>query len=360
MTSNHETPTHYCETYGFDAERRQARLDLLELTEADARTGEHLRTRVLVPNADAIATAFYARLRDDTESRLIFEGADLDSLHRTLTGYLRNFGAGFDTLGYFEERLRIGLVHAWVGVPLGIYLCSYQVLRVRILEQIDRCIDDAVERLDLCAFVNKIVTLDAALASDIYHIAQLRNLETSVTRLSDERARLRYAADTDSLTGLANRASLLPRLAQFLTVSVRTGQPLCVIMADLDLFKEINDTHGHLVGDQVLRDTAVRMRTAVRDFDLLGRYGGEEFLIVLHDTSLDVARQVAERVRRRVGEYPFSVHEIGLRVTISQGIALSRMGDSVEMLLARADAALYAAKQAGRNCVRVADDPERD
>ncbi|MBI5461997.1 MAG: diguanylate cyclase [Gammaproteobacteria bacterium] len=360
MTSNREAQTHYCETYGFDAERRRARLNLLDLTEADAALGDYLRSRVLVPNGGAIAAAFYTRLRDDPESQLVFDGADLDALHRTMTDYLWNFGAGFDTPGYFEERLRIGLVHAWVGVPLGIYLCACQVLRVLILEQIDRCIDAVQERLDLCAFVNKIVTLDAALASDIYHIAQLRNLEMSVTRLSDERARLRHAADTDALTGLANRASLLPRLAQFLTVSVRTGEPLCVIMADLDLFKEINDTHGHLVGDQVLRDTAVRMRTAVRDFDLLGRYGGEEFLIVLHNTPLDIARQVAERVRRRIGEYPFSVRDIGLRMTISQGIALAHAGDSVETLLARADAALYAAKQAGRNRVMVADDPGRD
>lgn len=355
-----EAPTHYCETYGFDAAWRRARLNMLALSAADKPLGKRLRTAVLVPNAVSIAEAFYVRLRADPESQRILAAANMDALHRTLTGYLRNFGAGFDTLDYFEERLRIGLAHAWVGVPLGVYLCSYQILQVLIHGQIEQCIDDVQERRALRAFVDKIAVLDAALASEVYHIAQMRHLESSVNRLSDERVELRHAADTDALTGLDNRATLLLRISQLLAVAVRIGQPLCIIMADLDYFKAINDTHGHLVGDQVLRDTAARMRSAVRDFDRVGRYGGEEFIAVLQETRLDIARQIAERVRQRVGEYPFNTIEGSLRVTISQGIAESHAGDSVESLIARADTALYAAKKAGRNCVRVADEPERD
>lgn len=346
--------THYCETYGFDAAWRKSRLALLDLSAADTPSGARLRDAVIVPNLEAIVTAFYARLTADPESDGILRQSDRAALAHSQTEYLRHFGEGFLEQAYFEDRLRVGLVHAWVGVPLGLYLCSYQVLQAVILEHIERGIADPAERRALCAFLYKIAALDTSLASEIYHIAQMRHLETSVTRLHDERAQLRHAAGTDDLTGLANRASLLPRLSQALAGAVRKDRPLCVIMADLDRFKQVNDNYGHQVGDQVLRDTAARLGTALRDFDLIGRYGGEEFIAVLQDTPLEIARQIAERVRGRIGGHPFVIQELSLRVTISQGIALAHPGDSVESLIHRADTALYAAKAAGRDCVRIA------
>jgi diguanylate cyclase (GGDEF)-like protein len=351
--------THYCETYGFDAAWREARLSLLDLTAADAPSGERLRSAVIAPNIAAVVAAFYARLSADSESSRILDQSDRAALADSQTGYLLRFGENFLEQAYFEERLRIGLVHAWVGVPLGLYLCAYQVMQAVILNFIERDIADAEERRMLCAFLYKIAALDTSLASEIYHIAQMRHLESSVTRLHDERARLRYEAGTDALTGLANRASLLPRLSQALAGAVRNDRPLCVIMADLDRFKQVNDTHGHQVGDQLLRDTAARLGTALRDFDLVGRYGGEEFIAVLQDTPLEIARQVAERVRNRVGGHPFDIQGLGLRVTISQGIAQALPGDSVESLIHRADTALYAAKEAGRDCIRTAGDAAR-
>lgn len=355
-----KTPTHYCDTYGFDADWRRGRLDLLELRAADAALGESLRERIIRPCVDTIVDGFYARLQADTEAARILDVADLTRLKASQADYLRNFGTDFAMQDYFEERLRIGLVHAWVGVPLGLYLCAYQVMQAQILAVIERSEPDEGMRRALCAFVYKIGALDTSLASEIYHIAQMRHLESSVVRLHDERSRLRLEAGTDALTGLANRASLLPRLAQALAASVRSGRPLCVIMADLDRFKDVNDTYGHPVGDLVLRDTAARLGSALRDFDLVARYGGEEFIAVLQDTPLDIAVQIAERVRRRIGDHPYNVIEGGLRVTLSQGIALAHAGDSVDTLIARADVALYAAKAAGRNCVKVAEDPERD
>ncbi len=354
-----QVPTHYCDTYGFDEQWRQARLALLNLTTADAALGECLRELVIQPNVDAIVSAFYAKLSEDAESRVIIDRSDRALLAHRQTDYLLKFGVDFDSVDYFEDRLRIGLVHAWVGVPLGLYLCSYQVLLAEILRHIEQVIP-SIEQCRFGAFINKIAALDTSLASEVYHIAQMRHLESSVSRLRDERIQLRHAAGTDALTGLANRASLLPHLSQSLAVAVRNEQPLCVIMADLDRFKLINDTHGHQVGDQVLRDTAVRLRTSLRDFDMVGRYGGEEFVTVLQNTPLEVARQVAERVRQQVGGHPYNVVGSGLKITISQGLALAHAGDSVDSLIERADAALYAAKEAGRNCVKIADDPDAD
>ena len=344
--------THYCETYGFDADWRQARLQLLDLSMADAVLGERLRERVILPNADAIVAAFYAKLEGDKEARHILDAVDAGHLKAVQKDYLIDFGARFTEQDYFEERLRIGLVHAWVGVSLGLYICAHQVLQAQIMHFIERCILDEQKRRSLCQFTGKIAALDMALASEIYHIAQVRHLESSVSRLRSERSQLRIEANTDALTGLDNRASLLPRLAQELAAAIQNNRPLCVIMSDLDHFKSINDAHGHPIGDQVLRDTGSRLRAGLRDFDLVGRYGGEEFLAVLLDADLKTAMQIAERVRQRVGDNPFNAVGHSLNVTISQGIAQARPGDSVDSLVARADAALYAAKQAGRNCVK--------
>lgn len=353
-----DVASRYGEMYGFDADWRRSRIALLGLNDVDMALGEQLRAEVLAPNAAAIIAALYDRLLDDAEVRAIFLSVDMVALKRTQVAHLLDFGSDFSSPNYFEERFHIGRTHAWVGVPLSLYLCAYQILQAEILGHVERLVQERVRCRELMAFVLKIAALDTSLASEIYHVAQIRSLETSVSRLRDERMELRNAAATDALTGLENRNSLLPELARLLTVAVRTGNPLCIIMADLDHFKNVNDTYGHLIGDQVLRDTSARMRAAVRDKDRLGRYGGEEFLVVLQDTSLELAQQVAERVRLRIGEDTFNVIEGGLRVTISQGIAVARDGDSVEKLMARADTALYAAKQAGRNCMRVVDDPD--
>ena len=354
--TDRKVPTHYCDSYGFDAHWRQARLALLELRAEDVTLGAHLREHVIRPQVTAIVEAFYLRLEDDGEANRILAEAELGRLKTSQSDYLRSYGEDFTEQGYFEERLRIGLVHAWVGVPLSLYLCAHQLLQAQILAAIERCEADLAVRARLCAFVYKIGALDTSLASEIYHIAQMRHLESSVVRLRDERARLRIEAGTDSLTGLANRAGLLPRLTQALAVAVRSDRPLCLIMADLDYFKEINDTCGHPVGDLVLRDTAARLGSALRDFDLVARYGGEEFVAVLQNTPLETAVQIAERIRLRIADYPYDVAPGGLRVTISQGVTQAQAGDSVDSLIRRADVALYAAKQAGRNCVKVADD----
>jgi diguanylate cyclase (GGDEF)-like protein len=145
-------------------------------------------------------------------------------------------------------------------------------------------------------------------------------------------------------------------LEQQVSKAKQKGSPLCVMMADLDFFKKVNDTYGHLVGDLVLRHTAERIQAAVRDFDMVGRFGGEEFVIVLKNTDLALARVIAERIREEVSGTPFHAKEFNIGVTISLGIAMLREGEHMETLLERADATMYEAKKNGRNRVEVADD----
>ena len=161
-------------------------------------------------------------------------------------------------------------------------------------------------------------------------------------------------AMTDSLTELANRRSLFMLGEHEITRAVHRHSPISFFMFDLDHFKHVNDRHGHRVGDAVLRHVAHLCRQSLREEDLLGRYGGEEFAAVLPDTDHTEALQLAERLRRTVEEHPLRLEGCPLPLTVSVGVSTLPGGShrlSLEHLLDRADQALYGAKRAGRNTV---------
>jgi diguanylate cyclase (GGDEF)-like protein len=154
----------------------------------------------------------------------------------------------------------------------------------------------------------------------------------------------------DSLTGLANRRACSDALQAEAARARRFGTPLSVVLADLDGFKEVNDVHGHAVGDEVLQTFADVLRRTVRDSDVAGRWGGEEFLLLLPGADADGAVQLAERVRAALPARRIADAE-GLRVTASFGVAEHRPGSDAEHLLAAADEALYRAKRSGKDRV---------
>lgn len=172
-------------------------------------------------------------------------------------------------------------------------------------------------------------------------------------QLLKAREALRIEATHDGLTGLLNRSSILEVLENELARSRRESRPISVLMLDLDRFKEVNDTRGHQAGDAVLRDTGVRMKSSIRRYDSLGRYGGEEFLFVLPGSAGDDAVKEAERIRTVIEAAPFEVFGEQVRVTCSIGLASCGPYDvqTSGTLLHRADDALYLAKNGGRNRV---------
>jgi two-component system, cell cycle response regulator len=157
---------------------------------------------------------------------------------------------------------------------------------------------------------------------------------------------------TDSLTGVFNRRYVSAHLPRLMERSWESQKPVAILMFDIDHFKTVNDTYGHGVGDEVLREVANRTNRNLRNFDLVARYGGEEFIVVMPDTDRDAAYAVAERLRRRVGEETFAVstQAAEITVTISIGVAVvDGVGDTADAILKRADDALYQAKRSGRN-----------
>ena len=158
----------------------------------------------------------------------------------------------------------------------------------------------------------------------------------------------------DPLTNLYNRRYLDAHLRLLIARAAATSKPVCVLLFDIDHFKDINDSYGHDAGDAVLRDFSDRLRRGVRGIDLVARYGGEEFLVVMPETDASFAATIAERLRQEVEKMAFTAtsDEISFPVTVSIGLAEWRgQGDGAEALIRRADQALYAAKRAGRNRV---------
>ena len=172
-------------------------------------------------------------------------------------------------------------------------------------------------------------------------------------RLLQSKEELEKLSRTDELTRLPNRRFLLDRFNQELFHHNRRNRALALAILDLDLFKEINDRHGHQAGDQVLFEFGRILDESCRDYDIVGRYGGEEFVVVLPDTDSSDARAICERIRKRIENHPFDARGHGIRITTSIGIACkpAREKTTADELFQRADAALYRAKEAGRNRV---------
>jgi diguanylate cyclase (GGDEF)-like protein len=175
---------------------------------------------------------------------------------------------------------------------------------------------------------------------------------TDVTELESEKEKLRVLAMSDPLTGASNRLQFNTMIDKFIEVSRRYDAPLSIIMFDVDHFKQINDNYSHQVGDDVLKRLVTIISEDVRKADLFVRWGGEEFLIVLSNTSIENAATAAEKFRKTVNDESFA--EIDA-ITCSFGVSQMHPEDNISDFIARVDEALYQAKKAGRNCVKSID-----
>lgn len=171
-------------------------------------------------------------------------------------------------------------------------------------------------------------------------------------RLAATQERLKYLATHDELTGIWNRRAVVSLLTKEADRARRIGADICLLMLDLDHFKKVNDHYGHMIGDLVLRELAARLNSSVRSYDVLGRYGGEEFAIVGPDLATEGLEPYAERLREIVASTPIVTPAGAIPVTVSIGVASSNGGGfDFEVLLRKADEALYVAKHNGRNQV---------
>ena len=204
------------------------------------------------------------------------------------------------------------------------------------------------------------------LLAHILNQLRIKELETKNKDLLEKVIQLEQLAITDELTGLYNRRYIVDRLHCEVSHSSRYNEPLSFILLDLDHFKNINDTYGHLAGDELLKYVASRIKDSVREADIPARYGGEEFVVICPRTSLDGCMVVAERIRFTIENSIFKLKDMDLRVTVSMGISSKNFKPPVDAsseattLIYESDIALYNAKEKGRNRVEVFNDENSD
>jgi diguanylate cyclase (GGDEF)-like protein len=272
-------------------------------------------------------------------------------------------------IAFLDIRMPPGRGGLWAAEELRALSAATQIVMVTGYSDIDpETIEQRVPPTDRLLYIQKpfhpfeIRQFASTLAARWRMERRIQEMQQGFERLVEARtaalqkayAELEYRATHDELTGLPNRTTVIETLSKELNRSGRSGRSVAVVMVDIDHFKGINDAHGHLAGDAVLKATAERMRQLVRPYDTIGRFGGEEFLLVIPECGREDALQIAERLRAGVADQPVTFEDRVLTVTLSVGVAWlddARQQD-IDTLIAAADRALYRAKEAGRNRVR--------
>lgn len=309
--------------------------------------------RVLVVDDDPAMLKLLSRflLRADYQVLTAADGkAALDVLHReappiVLSDWSMPGMSGLDLCHTIRASQASGFVY--------IIIVTAHSDKDRAVEALDAGANDFLTKpfhhQELLARLNagmRIVTLEADLKR------QQRALQKANARMVMLNRKLEQAATTDELTGLPNRREIMNQLKRLWSNSLRYDQPLSCVMMDIDHFKRCNDGHGHTAGDTVLCHTAKLLGRSARTGDLVGRIGGEEFLVLCPGTASAAAMRAAERLRKTVESNAFVVGPATLHITISAGVAQRcKQTQNMEDLLKCADQALYAAKRAGRNQV---------
>jgi len=207
--------------------------------------------------------------------------------------------------------------------------------------------DSYLERLaSMLVFV---LTIGRSMFLGMFSNSMKQSLYQSGLKLKEAYKRIEELAELDELTGSFNRRCIMRMLDEEIARAGRSGSPCSIALIDLDWFKRINDAYGHPTGDEVLRTFAITMFANIRTNDRFGRYGGEEFLLVLPDMATDGAVRALDRLRAIIADLDWSAFSSGMKVTISAGVATLQPNETPDTFLTRADRALYAAKARGRN-----------
>lgn len=337
-------------------EKAEPILDMIEQTSDDDVWAEILRNEIGRDQIARIVDACHDLLMKHPDFKILVTEFNLDRLKKIQIHQMLTLGRDFETSEYFNERLNIGHEFARIRFPLHLIQPLYVAIQKRILGTVSRRRTDLLDLATFSDYLMKLFTLDLYLVVKAYRRHDAEEMTKALEDLREEAARLHNKAHMDELTGVCNYSRLMDHLDHQIEAARRRDKPLCVMMSDLDHFKKINDIHGHLAGDEVLRHVAERIESAVRDFDIVGRFGGEEFAIILVNTDRPLAEMIGERIRHEIAAAPIHTRRGNIQVTISIGLAMLAPGDDRDAVVERADRAMYEAKRTGRNRLCVAED----
>jgi diguanylate cyclase len=281
--------------------------------------------------------------------------ADLEQIYETYLSHIKTTEridkVGARVIGEIDDVMRL------IGDALGIS-ASYDASLAGASEKLA----SAESREQVKAIVESLVHATREMRETNKALEERLVLsKTQISSLQQSLEAIRAESLTDPLTGLGNRKYFDRSIEAMVQAALASGEPLSLLMFDIDHFKSFNDSYGHLTGDQVLRLVSMSLKQTIKGQDITARYGGEEFAVVLPNTALRQALTVADHIRRAVMSKELkkkSTGEILGRVTISVGVSMLKPDDDTHSLIERADACLYAAKRAGRNRVVCEADPE--
>jgi len=305
------------------------------------------------------ATGYNAPLNKIINETLARNGklteADLEQIYETYLSHLKTTDridkVGARVIGEIDDVMTLLTDALGMSASYDASLggASARLENAESREQIEAIVESLVKSTQEMRETNKALEARLTLSKN-----EISNLQHSLEAIRAESL-------TDPLTGLGNRKYFDRMIDQAVQNALANGEPLSLLMFDIDHFKSFNDSYGHLTGDQVLRLVGLSLKQTIKGQDITARYGGEEFAVVLPNTALRQALTVADHIRRAVMAKELkkkSTGEILGRVTISVGVSMLKPGDDTDSLIERADACLYAAKRNGRNRVICEADPE--
>jgi len=305
------------------------------------------------------ATGYNSQLNKIINETLARNGklseSDLDQIYETYLSHIKTTDridkVGARVIGEIDDVMRL------ISDALGMS-ASYD----DSLNRADEKLSAASNRDQVKAVVDSLLKSTREMRDTNKALEERLTLSKSeISNLQQSLEAIRAESLTDPLTGLGNRKYFDRSIEMAVQAALADGEPLSLLMFDIDHFKSFNDSYGHLTGDQVLRLVGMSLKQTIKGQDITARYGGEEFAVVLPNTALRQALTVADHIRRAVMAKELkkkSTGEILGRVTISVGVSMLKPGDDTDSLIERADACLYAAKRNGRNRVICEVDPE--
>lgn len=332
-----------------------SRKSILNITPAHEKL-LHVCAEHILASTPFLVEAFYEEQTKIKDIELLIGDADtLSRLQGSMVNYIQSLFSGIYDLDYVTTRLRIGLVHKRIGVPPKLYLCGMQTLNEILVEAINEFYMDKPENKSAQTIeaLERLLSFDIGLVFDTYIRSLTAEIEVGkevlenhakdLERIVKERTHeLAELAIHDPLTGLHNQRVFYDNLNKDLGVSKRYNHPLSLIYMDLDGFKKLNDKEGHLQGDKVLKQLADNITHNLRDTDTATRYGGDEFCVIMPNTTVLDAAVFCERLNSEFAE-EIQNSELSLSIGITQS-GPSAHFDSKE-LVKRADKSMYKAKE---------------
>ena len=346
-------------TFDIDIRRLKHRQAYFDIQPDDYRAFSEIH-QIIDPMIDEIVDVFYAQIGNfNNLNRIINNHSSPAKLKKTFRRFVLEMGVNVDTAEYAESRLKVGIVHARIGLNPHWYLGAYSNL-MNIISDIleDACGDDHKEFLRFNKALSKIIMFESALGIDAYHLNTVTKLNDSLDQAKKTEKILQETARTDGLTGVLNKKAFMEEVQRELDRSHRYGHTMALLFIDFDHFKSLNDTQGHQLGDHVLQESIKTIRKTVRTSDIVGRYGGEEFVIGLVECTPKDALVTAERIGRNIASNMIQKRRTGVIVPVTVSIGLhvpTTEQKKASTALRNADRALYAAKAAGRNRVCISE-----